>query len=229
MNKEIQKLHEGNRRLKAKINIMEKQMKTTDPVKKWKYVQQIERLGKPGSLKTYYLSEPYPQPDSTVYYGEFKRNEEGIKQKLDGLDGLDDGKDQIGESLTIPQEMIHSVGFADVLAPGAIFQGFKFIGDTFGRMRDECNLSPGSPRSDYKKGNNIDPSQGSAIGGRRRRYRRRANQISRSYVCSIATCRKAYGSEGSLNQHMKIKHPECYQHGGFPGRRRGRMEMLKHL
>ena len=228
MNKEIQKLNEGNRRLKAKIHLMEKQMKTTDPIKKWKYTQQIERLGKPGSLKTYYISEPYPHPDSTVYYGEFKRYEESVKQKYEGFDGSDDAKELQGEVITISQEVANSVGFTDILPPGAIYSGFKFIGDTYGRIRDDSNFSQTSQRSDYKKGNNLDPSQGSAM-GRRRRYRRRANQISRSYVCAIATCRKAYGSEGSLNQHMKIKHPECYQHGGFPGRRRGRMEMLKHL
>jgi len=46
---------------------------------------------------------------------------------------------------------------------------------------------------------------------RRKRHRRTANEISRHYVCPIEDCPKSYGSEGSLNQHLKIKHPEHYQ------------------
>jgi len=43
---------------------------------------------------------------------------------------------------------------------------------------------------------------------RRKRVRRTANEIARHYVCRVEKCQKSYGSEGSLNQHMKIKHPE---------------------
>jgi hypothetical protein len=35
-----------------------------------------------------------------------------------------------------------------------------------------------------------------------KRYRRTANEIERRFLC---WCGKAYGSEGSLNQHKKIK------------------------
>ena len=38
--------------------------------------------------------------------------------------------------------------------------------------------------------------------GGRKRYRRTANEIERRFIC---WCGKAYGSEGSLNQHKKIK------------------------
>lgn len=51
LNNEVQKLTEGNSRLKAKIHLMDKQMKTSDPVKKWKYHQQMEKLDQPDSLK----------------------------------------------------------------------------------------------------------------------------------------------------------------------------------
>ena len=37
---------------------------------------------------------------------------------------------------------------------------------------------------------------------RHKRYRRTANEIERRFVC---WCGKAYGSEGSLNQHKKLK------------------------
>jgi hypothetical protein len=36
--------------------------------------------------------------------------------------------------------------------------------------------------------------------------RRCANEIAKSYTCPYENCGKLYGSEGSLNLHMKIKH-----------------------
>ncbi|CAK56007.1 unnamed protein product (macronuclear) [Paramecium tetraurelia] len=41
---------------------------------------------------------------------------------------------------------------------------------------------------------------------KRKRNRRSAVEIPRSHVCQIKNCNKSYGSEGSLMQHMKIKH-----------------------
>ena len=41
-----------------------------------------------------------------------------------------------------------------------------------------------------------------------KRHRRTALEIERHYKCTVITCGKYYGSEGSLNQHMKLKHPE---------------------
>mmetsp|Transcript_35859 Transcript_35859/g.47186 ORF Transcript_35859/g.47186 Transcript_35859/m.47186 type:complete len:134 (-) Transcript_35859:62-463(-) len=43
---------------------------------------------------------------------------------------------------------------------------------------------------------------GSAHDKRKKRIRRTANQINRRFICM---CGKAYGSEGSLNQHKKNK------------------------
>jgi hypothetical protein len=42
---------------------------------------------------------------------------------------------------------------------------------------------------------------------RKRRLRRPACEINRHYQCPEKNCQKSYGSEGSLNQHMKLKHP----------------------
>ena len=44
-----------------------------------------------------------------------------------------------------------------------------------------------------------------------KRKRRTALEIERKYRCKINGCPKSYGSEGSLNQHMKNKHIEYYQ------------------
>ena len=46
---------------------------------------------------------------------------------------------------------------------------------------------------------------------KKKRHRRTATEIARHYKCPIEDCPKSYGSEGSLNQHIKLKHPEYYQ------------------
>ena len=46
---------------------------------------------------------------------------------------------------------------------------------------------------------------------KKKRHRRTATEIARHYKCPIHDCPKSYGSEGSLNQHIKIKHPEKYE------------------
>ena len=60
---------------------------------------------------------------------------------------------------------------------------------------------------------------------KRKRHRRTATEIARHYRCPVEDCPKSYGyiskqikqlnkivyrSEGSLNQHIKLKHPEIY-------------------
>lgn len=42
--------------------------------------------------------------------------------------------------------------------------------------------------------------------GRKKHHRRCANDIERRYKCPYQKCEKFYGSEGSLNLHIKIKH-----------------------
>lgn len=42
--------------------------------------------------------------------------------------------------------------------------------------------------------------------GRKKHFRRCANEIAKSYTCPYNNCGKLYGSEGSLNLHMKQKH-----------------------
>eukprot|EP01016_Furgasonia_blochmanni_P056935 TRINITY_DN97_c0_g2_i9.p1 TRINITY_DN97_c0_g2~~TRINITY_DN97_c0_g2_i9.p1 ORF type:complete len:192 (-),score=20.58 TRINITY_DN97_c0_g2_i9:227-802(-) len=43
---------------------------------------------------------------------------------------------------------------------------------------------------------------------KKKRFRRTASEIDRHYRCPVEPCQKSYGSEGSLNQHLKLKHPE---------------------
>lgn len=46
---------------------------------------------------------------------------------------------------------------------------------------------------------------------RKKRFRRTANEILKNYDCKAEKCNRSYGSEGSLLQHVKLKHPERYQ------------------
>lgn len=42
---------------------------------------------------------------------------------------------------------------------------------------------------------------------KKKRVRRCANEIQRKYICQVSGCEKSYGTEGSMAQHMKLKHP----------------------
>jgi cellulose biosynthesis protein BcsQ len=46
---------------------------------------------------------------------------------------------------------------------------------------------------------------------RKKRVRRLATEIERKHHCLVPKCPKAYGSEGSLNQHLIRKHPKVYE------------------
>jgi hypothetical protein len=49
-------------------------------------------------------------------------------------------------------------------------------------------------------------SESKAAKVRKKHVRRTAKEIERSFVCPYQNCSKVYGSEGSLNLHIKIKH-----------------------
>lgn len=55
---------------------------------------------------------------------------------------------------------------------------------------------------------NIDKMRGERYlhNGRKKHVRRCANDIQREFICPYEQCAKLYGSEGSLNLHIKIKH-----------------------
>mmetsp|Transcript_12919 Transcript_12919/g.14828 ORF Transcript_12919/g.14828 Transcript_12919/m.14828 type:complete len:221 (+) Transcript_12919:48-710(+) len=43
---------------------------------------------------------------------------------------------------------------------------------------------------------------------RKKRHRRTAREINREYCCPVKSCRKSYGLESSLYQHIRLKHPD---------------------
>jgi hypothetical protein len=45
---------------------------------------------------------------------------------------------------------------------------------------------------------------------KKRRKRRNASEIERLYRCRAEGCGKSYGSEGTLSQHLKLKHNELF-------------------
>ena len=52
---------------------------------------------------------------------------------------------------------------------------------------------------------------GSLMSDKQKRHRRKAVYIDRHFQCPVKECAKNYGSEGSLNQHIKLKHPGVQQ------------------
>ena len=45
----------------------------------------------------------------------------------------------------------------------------------------------------------------------KKRFRRGASEISRHYKCPVEGCNKSYGLEGTMNQHIKLKHKDYYK------------------
>jgi len=54
---------------------------------------------------------------------------------------------------------------------------------------------------------------GMSLFEKKKRHRRTALEIERPFSCPVGPCYRLYGSEGSLNQHIKQKHPEYYYKG----------------
>lgn len=66
----------------------------------------------------------------------------------------------------------------------------------------EWNINTENKKNDNTNNIDEDGSGNSETDRNLKRYRRTAGEIARKYTC---WCGKAYGSEGSLNQHKKLK------------------------
>jgi len=66
------------------------------------------------------------------------------------------------------------------------------------KLEKQHDMNVRSPRS----------STGDSSEAKKKRERRKACEIDRHYLCPVEKCGKSYGSEGSMNQHLKNKHPE---------------------
>jgi len=66
------------------------------------------------------------------------------------------------------------------------------------RMHDDA-------RTAFDKKESLTPQSSSSF-DKKKRHRRNATEIERHYRCPCPPCSKSYGSEGSLNQHIKLKH-----------------------
>jgi len=62
------------------------------------------------------------------------------------------------------------------------------------KSNEDFNNTPSSPPESYED--------------KKKRFRRTAAEIDRQFRCPVETCQKSYGIEGSLNHHIKLKHPE---------------------
>eukprot|EP01088_Endostelium_zonatum_P014942 TRINITY_DN3465_c0_g1_i1.p1 TRINITY_DN3465_c0_g1~~TRINITY_DN3465_c0_g1_i1.p1 ORF type:complete len:362 (-),score=78.32 TRINITY_DN3465_c0_g1_i1:1054-2139(-) len=67
------------------------------------------------------------------------------------------------------------------------------------RKADVALPSKGKPNDSYICDNDA--------ASKKKRSRRTASEIERNYKCAVPNCLKAYGSEGALKMHVKLKHP----------------------
>lgn len=63
---------------------------------------------------------------------------------------------------------------------------------------------------EYLNNGSEDTSNENDSMSRSKRIRKKKEDISRAFICMVRDCGRAYGSENSLNQHIKIKHEEFY-------------------
>ncbi len=96
---------------------------------------------------------------------------------------------QLQEALFFYQKEISKLGFANNVLNTQMGSVLKEI-DELSQMIAEAEDLDNSSGDDKKK-----------------RVRRCANQIERKFVCPVPNCEKSYGTEGSMAQHMRLKHP----------------------
>jgi len=84
-------------------------MKTSNPFKKWKYQQQIDKLDKPGSLKSYKVYNSYPFSDGIAYQTDAQRYDEWKNSKKGSVDESEDPKNPLVEYANLPPDLIHGI------------------------------------------------------------------------------------------------------------------------
>ena len=73
-------------------------------------------------------------------------------------------------------------------------------------MREKPSKALREAQRQQAYGNDPSDPPGMSLDDKRKRHRRTATEIQRHYQCPVEGCHKSYGSEGSMNQHMKLKH-----------------------
>lgn len=85
-------------------------------------------------------------------------------------------------------------------------------GQINGQIVKFTSSSPSSPvehsNSTSESDNFLPPLKRSKGNKEKKRYRRIAAQIEREFVCFVDGCSKAYGTEGALKMHIRLKHPD---------------------
>ena len=71
-------------------------------------------------------------------------------------------------------------------------------------------LGPDSELADNLDNNNND-GQSTDSDKKKLRKRKKKGEVTRAFECPVDSCNKGYGSENSLNQHLKIKHQEYWE------------------
>jgi regulator of replication initiation timing len=64
--------------------------------------------------------------------------------------------------------------------------------------------------SKIKNGSYSSYSDDDKMKSQAKRLRKKKHEIERNFRCTVNGCNKSYGSENSLNQHIKLKHKEFW-------------------
>lgn len=78
------------------------------------------------------------------------------------------------------------------------------------KLREE-NISYKKKIEEFLKGGSSKRSYTSNGMLKKKRKRKLKNEVTRNFKCGYPGCTKSYGSDNSLNQHVKIKHSEFWK------------------
>lgn len=108
---------------------------------------------------------------------------------------------------------IYSVSFNLYLEKTRLMESVGELEEKIAAM--EQRMGGGESRREVKQAEVLRREQLSEE-ARNKRSRRTAEEIEKKYKCEVTYCERHYGSEGSLQQHIKLKHPELLRSEGEP-------------
>ena len=86
----------------------------------------------------------------------------------------------------------------------------QVVNELKARIRDvELKLNNGEIKKQVKLAELKNENQSEE--NKSKRARRTAEEIEKKFKCQVPFCQRYYGSEGSLQQHIKLKHPQMLQ------------------
>eukprot|EP00344_Euplotes_crassus_P012656 CAMPEP_0196999180 /NCGR_PEP_ID=MMETSP1380-20130617/4411_1 /TAXON_ID=5936 /ORGANISM="Euplotes crassus, Strain CT5" /LENGTH=160 /DNA_ID=CAMNT_0042416013 /DNA_START=239 /DNA_END=722 /DNA_ORIENTATION=+ len=109
--------------------------------------KQISDLSQPGSLKKYLINEKYPPKNGGVYQYEVDNFEKWEKSKLQSKDPFESG--------FVTLDALKSNELPDSCFPGLVYEGSRYLGNTFTKFKEEKEYFQTATKNDYDECRNI--------------------------------------------------------------------------